>query len=59
MLLFAECAAACALLTLLILPPLFKNPMSQIMSYPPAIRKRVEALPEYKRTIPHRAAGHR
>jgi uncharacterized membrane protein (DUF485 family) len=33
------------------MPPLYKNPVSQIISYPKAIRKRVESLPEYKNTI--------
>jgi hypothetical protein len=30
------------------LPPLYKNPISQIVSYPTAIRKRVESLSEYQ-----------
>ena len=41
----------CVLFTLMIVPAQYKNPISQIMSYPPAIRKRVETLPEFKDTI--------
>jgi len=41
-------AALCAVFTLLILPSQFKNPLSQIASYPSAIRKRVEGLPQYR-----------
>jgi membrane-associated HD superfamily phosphohydrolase len=33
------------------MPPLYNNPVSQIVSYPTAIRKRVESLPEYKDSI--------
>jgi len=46
--LIIECVILCGIFTLLILPPLFRNPLSQIVSYPPAIRKRVESLPQYK-----------
>ena len=48
MLLFIQCIVLCVIFTFLILPPLFRNPLSQITSYPPAIRKRVESLPQYK-----------
>jgi len=48
MLLFIQCIMLCAIFTFLILPPQFRNPLSQITSYPPAIRKRVESLPQYK-----------
>jgi len=47
MALLIQCAALCVIFTFLILPPLFKNPLSQITSYPPAIRARVERLPQY------------
>jgi uncharacterized membrane protein (DUF485 family) len=43
----------CVLFTLIIISAQYKNPVSQIMSYPPAIRKRVETLPEYQNTIKH------
>ena len=46
-----ECIIACAIFSLAILPPLYKNPVSQIVSYPTAIRKRVEQLPQYADTI--------
>lgn len=51
MLLLIESIILCVLFTLIILPPQYKNPISQIMSYPTAIRKRVETLPEYKDII--------
>lgn len=40
----------CALFTLIILKNM-KDPIKGIMSYPPAIRKRVESLPQYQGTI--------
>ena len=43
-----QCIVLCVIFTLIILPPQLKNPLSQIVSYPPAIRKRVESLPQYK-----------
>lgn len=46
--LLIQCIVMCTIFTFLILPPQFKNPISQIMSYPPEIRKRVESLPQYK-----------
>lgn len=48
MILFIQCIVLCGIFTVLILLPQFKNPLSQIMSYPPAIRDRVASLPEYK-----------
>jgi len=50
-LLLIQCIALCIIFTFLILLPLFRNPLSQIFSYPPAIRKRVESLPQYKDTF--------
>lgn len=47
MMLAAQCILLCTVFTFLILPPLFKNPLSQINSYPAAIRQRVESLPQY------------
>ena len=46
--LFIQSIILCILFVLLILPPQFKNPLSQITSYPPAIRARVESLPQYQ-----------
>ena len=37
--------------SLIILIPQYKNPISQLVSYPTAIRKRVESLSEYKDII--------
>jgi hypothetical protein len=45
--LIIEAVVCCILFTLLIIPRLLKDPVSCIMSYPPAIRKRVASLPEY------------
>lgn len=39
---------ACFIFTLIVLPPLYKNPINQIMSFPPEIRKRVDSLDQYK-----------
>lgn len=49
--LILQCIIACILFTAIILPPLYKNPITQIMSYPTAIRKRVEELPQYADVI--------
>jgi hypothetical protein len=49
MVLAIECIVVCIVFTLIIMPPLYKNPVSQITAYPIAIRKRVESLPEYKK----------
>ncbi|MFI3253383.1 MAG: hypothetical protein R3Y63_03465 [Eubacteriales bacterium] len=49
--LLIQCVIACILFTCLVLPSGYKDPVKQIMSYPPAIRKRVESLPEYQDTI--------
>lgn len=38
-------------ITLAVLRPLYKNPLNMIMSYPTAIRKRVESLPQYQDSI--------
>ncbi len=51
MLLVIQSVILCILFTLIILPPQYKNPISQVASYPPAIRKRVKILPEYKDSI--------
>lgn len=48
MTLFIQCIVLCIFFTFAILPPQFKNPLSQITSYPPAIRDRVVNLPQYK-----------
>lgn len=51
MILLVECIILCILFTLLIIPKLYKNPLKCIMSYPYAIRKRVESLPQYRDVI--------
>ncbi len=51
MVLTIECFIACATFTLIILPSQYKEPIKHIMSYPTAIRNRVESLPQYKGII--------
>jgi hypothetical protein len=51
MILIIECIILCIVFTLAILIPLYKNPLSKIIDYPTAIRKKVEKLPEYKNII--------
>ncbi len=58
MILFIECVIACVLFTLMILPAQYKNPIIMIASYPPAIIKRVEQLPQYKGTIKQKEKVH-
>lgn len=53
-----ECGVLCLLFTLAILPAQFKDPLKMIKSYPPAIIKRVESLPEYQATIKQREKVH-
>ncbi len=58
MILFVECIIACALFTLIILPPFYKDPIKHIMSYPKEIRERVESLPQYKDSIQAKEKTH-
>ena len=58
MVLFVQCVICCILFTLIILPAQYKEPINMIMSYPPAIRKRVESLPQYQGTIKQRENSH-
>ena len=51
MILAIQCVVACVIFTLIIIPRIYKEPIKYIMSYPPAIRKRVEGLPQYNSTI--------
>ena len=51
MILLVECIVISILFSLMIFIPLYKNPINQIMSYPPEIRKRVESLSQYKDII--------
>lgn len=46
--LFVQSIVACVIFSALVLPVVFKNPISMLASYPPAIRKRVESLPQYQ-----------
>lgn len=58
MLLFLECLAGCALLTAVILPAQYKNPITMIASYPSEVIWRVEQLPQYRDTIKGREKAH-
>lgn len=58
MILVIEGVILCALFTLMILPPLYKDPLNMIMSYPPEIIKRVESLPQYQSKIKKREKAH-
>lgn len=49
--LIIQCIILCIIFTLVIIPRQYKEPVKYIMSYPPAIRKKVEGLPQYKNTI--------
>ncbi|MDR1205826.1 MAG: hypothetical protein LBL26_10170 [Peptococcaceae bacterium] len=50
--LLIESILLCGLFTALVLPPLYRNPLSQIANYPAAIRARVEVLPQYRDILP-------
>lgn len=58
MILIIQCIILCMVFTLLIIPRLYKDPIKYIMSYPPAIRKRVEELPQYKNSIHNERKRH-
>lgn len=58
MILAIECIAFCILFNLMIMIPLYKNPVGQIMSYPKEIRQRVESLPQYQDTIVKKEQKH-
>lgn len=58
MVLIIESIVLCGLFTLAVLRPLYKNPLNMIMSYPTAIRKRVESLPQYQDSINKHKSKH-
>ncbi|WP_291580572.1 hypothetical protein [Clostridium sp. UBA6640] len=58
MILVVECIVACVVFTLMILPSQYKEPIKHIMSYPTAIRNRVEELPQYKGIIQEKKKKH-
>ncbi|MBQ8317864.1 MAG: hypothetical protein IJX85_05965 [Lachnospiraceae bacterium] len=58
MALFVQCVVCCILFTLIIVPSVYKDPLNMIVSYPPAIIKRVESLPQYKDKIKKREEFH-
>lgn len=58
MLLLLQCVVCCALFTLIILPAQYRDPLKMIMSYPPAVIRRVEALPQYRNSIRQKEKAH-
>lgn len=58
MIFLIESIVLCALFTLAIILPLMRNPIKGIMSFSPAIRKRVESLPQYQGTIHQEERAH-
>ncbi len=58
MILFIQCVVCCILFTLIILPAQYKDPLCMIASYPPAVRKRVAELPQYKDVIVKKEKKH-
>ena len=48
MLLPIECAIACIIFAVIILPTQYKDPVKYVMSYPPEILKRLRSLSHYK-----------
>lgn len=58
MILAIECAVLCAIFTLVLISMLRRNPVDFIMSYPPAIRRRVESLPQYADVIKSKKRRH-
>lgn len=53
-----QCIVCCALFTALILPAQYRDPLNMIMSYPPEVIRRVEALPQYRDVIRAREKVH-
>lgn len=58
MLFFVESIILCAVFTIIVLVPMSKDPIRQIMSYPVEIRRRVESLPQYKDSIRQKETKH-
>ena len=48
MVLLVQCIILCVAFTIAILPAQYRDPLSQYASYPTAIKRRVEELPQYK-----------
>jgi hypothetical protein len=53
-----ECIVLCGVFTLLVVPPLLRDPLRQIASYPPEIRERVKRLPRYAGLFAERVKRH-
>ena len=59
MLWIIQCIVCCVVFTLIILPAQYKDPLCMIASYPPAVRKRVSELPQYKDVIMTKEKKHK
>lgn len=53
-----ESIVICIMFTIIVMVPVYKNPISMIASYPPEIRARVESLPQYKDSIKKKEKSH-
>ncbi len=58
MLLIIQCIVCCVIFTLIILPAQYKDPLCMIASYPPAVRKRVSELPQYRDVVTEKEKKH-
>ncbi len=58
MIFLIESVVLCALFTIAVPFKLMRDPIKGIMSYPTAIRRRVESLPQYQGTIRHEERAH-
>lgn len=56
--LLLQCAAGCLLLTVIIMPAQYRDPLQMIMSYPPQVIRRVEQLPQYQGSIRQQKRSH-
>lgn len=59
MLLLIQCIVCCVIFTLIILPAQYKDPICMIASYPPAVRKRVSELSQYKDVVAEKEKKHK
>lgn len=58
MLFIIESVILCIVFTMIVMIPVYKNPMSMIASYPPKIRARVESLPQYRGCFKQKEKSH-
>lgn len=58
MIFFIESLVLCVVFTIAVRQGVMRSPIKGIMSYPPAIRRRVESLPRYQGTIRQEEKAH-